>query len=206
MRRDQRRASARRSARRGHLLLWRLLAPSPWWRDVRGVPASRCVRMSLPDFSAYRPKPVPAGPLSRPAPKAPKERSHGLKRTKRMKQRNDERADKARADCFGPQSRLVRLQACCVCSRPAPSQAHHWLSRSRGGKDADCVGVCAFCHELVHGKDSYRGISFAAVASYMADAVRAHDCLDYVEPDPENEGAARCYVCRESVDTKGVTP
>lgn len=155
-----------------------------------------------------RPVPVPPGqPLPRPAPKPPKEKRQGLKRTKRMKQRNEERSEKARAECFGPQARLSRLMACCVCSRPAPSQAHHWLSRARGGKDDSCVPVCAFCHDLVHGKDSHRGISFAVVASYMADLVRGHDCMGYVEPDPDRDGGARCYVCRAVVDEReALTP
>lgn len=138
--------------------------------------------MSAPlfDGSRYRPKPVPAGPLDRPAPRQPKP-------PKPLKARNEKRAAKRHAESFGDQAALCRRRACSVPGcRVRPCVPHHETSRGAGGKDSACVPLCWPHHdECHHGQLTFErahGIDLGEIAAGLAaelEARPAHDCEEH---------------------------
>lgn len=58
----------------------------------------------------------------------------------------------------------VRTQPCCVCNAPAPSEAHHMVTRGAGGSDCLVVPLCWACHKRAH----YRGLKRFAEEHHLA--------------------------------------
>ncbi len=125
--------------------------------------------------------------------KTPLRRTGGLKRT-RLRRRNEERAAKRRAECFGEQADLCRTLPCAVCIGAAAearlvalvqadphgffgfrqSDPHHEPPRSCGGKDGDTVPLCREHHDERHniGRSAFErvhGVDLRAVAKSIRD-------------------------------------
>lgn len=81
-----------------------------------------------------------------------------MKRSKPIRRRarlgtNLERRKEKRAEAFGVQAELCRLQRCAACRRE-PCAPHHEPPRrigNAGGKDEDTIPLCEACHNLRHG-------------------------------------------------------
>lgn len=116
-----------------------------------------------------------------------------LRRT-RMPRRNEERAAKRRAECFGEQADACRTLPCCVCwpgaaagtllsvasgrddmrTRLLVSDPHHEPPRSCGGKDGDTVPLCREHHDERHsiGRAAFErvhGVDLRAAAKSIRD-------------------------------------
>lgn len=140
--------------------------------------------------------------------KTPLRRSGGLKRS-RLKRRNEERAAKRRAECFGKQADMCRQLPCSVCGgwdipmfrhyaqRFATetciafthvSDPHHEPTRSCGGKDGDTVPLCRTHHDERHriGRVAFErahGVDLRAVAKALRDELECCATLEYGERD-----------------------
>lgn len=136
-----------------------------------------------------------------------------LKRKKRLRQRNPERAKRRREDQFGPQARLARLMLCAVPTCPrTPCEPAHVLSRGAGGKDRDVAPLCRWHHREQHqvGMQTFQArhnvdLTLVAdeLAERVADLLRRHDCLDW--PEFVRGGSVRCAVClRGDLDVREV--
>ncbi len=126
--------------------------------------------------------------------KTPLRRTGGPKRRSRMPRRNEERAAKRRAECFGEQADACRTMPCCVCwwgmyAHPDGSLSHrekaveigvfcsdphHEPPRSCGGKDGDTVPLCREHHDERHriGRSAFErvhGVDLRAVAKSIRD-------------------------------------
>jgi hypothetical protein len=80
-----------------------------------------------------------------------------LRRVTRIRPINPARRARARVEDFGEQAARCRASVCCACAaqgriQQTPTQPHHEppIGRSRRGKDADTVPLCATCHDLRH--------------------------------------------------------
>lgn len=134
--------------------------------------------------------------------KTPLKRGGPLKRS-RLKPRNEERAAKRLAECFGEQAALCRRLECCVCGkvhaeygrrlmsddegsfwlfRKDVSDPHHEPPRSIGGKDGDTVPLCRAHHDERHsiGRAAFErkhGVDLRAVAKAIREELaRAPSC------------------------------
>lgn len=83
----------------------------------------------------------------------PKAKERGLDRSTRVNRINKPRAEKRRAEDFGPCSRAARRGACAVpgCKSPPPQEPAHVRSRGAGGHDwKNVVGLCSKHHREQH--------------------------------------------------------
>lgn len=159
----------------------------------------------LNDFTDLAPPERPRGPLvPLEPPKA--DEPKGLRKV------NGARLASRRAACFGPQARLARLLPCVACGKPPPSQAAHVKSRGAGGRDSECVPLCARCHDRqgVEGIETFqrkRRLDLPELARRMADRVRDHardgGCTDWPEQGPRG---LRCRVCLRPLDARDIKP
>ena len=101
-----------------------------------------------------------------------KRRSQPKRRTP-VRARNDARAERRRAEAFGPQASYCRSAPCCVCKASPPSIPHHDPTRAAGGLDDSTVPLCIECHTMVHamGRKSFNRayqVDLAGVARELA--------------------------------------
>lgn len=157
--------------------------------------------MSAPDWLkqiAPGPRKEPAGPLALPAVER--------KQPKEMKKVNRKRRDALRARNFGPQAKICRRVACCVCSR-RPCDPAHVVARGMGGvnsSDSQCVPLCRRCHSEQGnvGIETFQlrhNINLALVADELAAAIRSHDCDAWAD---DVEGGLRrvCAICERECE------
>lgn len=88
--------------------------------------------------------------------RTPIKRRTPLKRTGRIRPRNPERAERRRAEDFGPLAEHARGLPCAACGAPAPSDPAHVKSRGAGGHarldngDGNIIPLCRPCHTKQH--------------------------------------------------------
>lgn len=70
-------------------------------------------------------------------------------KTERKQRRREQRRGKPNSEFI----QFVKSLPCCNCGAKPPSDAHHAVHRSQGGRDEDCVPLCHYCHiGLYHSK------------------------------------------------------
>ena len=133
--------------------------------------------------------------------RTPKARERGLDRSTRVNPINKPRAEKRRAEDFGPCSRAARRGACAVpgCKSPPPQEPAHVRSRGAGGHDwKNVIGLCSKHHREQHDTGvatfaaRYR-ISLDDLACQVAEVVEGHVCADFWERT--RRGGRRCAIC-----------
>lgn len=131
----------------------------------------------------------------------PKAQERGLDRSTKVRDRNEPRLAKRRAECFGPCARAARLGSCAVpgCKAKPPLHPAHVRSRGAGGKDwKNVVGLCGLHHREQHDRGiatfcaTYR-ISLEDIACQVAEVVEGHACAESVEVT--RKGVRRCAIC-----------